>query len=816
MKRSYMNYAMSVIIARALPDVRDGLKPVQRRILIAMDDLNLTPGSQHRKSAKIAGDTSGNYHPHGEQVIYPTIVRMVQDFNARCPLIEGQGNFGSVDGDPPAAMRYTEVRMSPFAVEMLADIDKNTVDYVPNYDQTRTEPVVLPARLPNLLANGCSGIAVGMATNIPPHNLGELIDATAYQIDHPELMDMPISEAVAKLMQFLPGPDFPTAGMILGTKGIRQAYETGRGQIVMQAKAIIEPIEGGKSAIIITELPYQVNKARLIEQIADLVKQRKVDGISDIQEQSDHTGMRVVIELKRDAYPKKVLNYLLKHTPLRLTFGVITLALVDGQPRVLRLPQVIHNYIQHRIEIITRRTRFDLEKARHRAHIVEGLLVALKFLDEVVRIIRESRTTEIARTALMTRFGLTQIQAEAILNMLLRQLVGLEQQKLEEEYRNLLRLIASLEEILSDERRVRAIIKQELKALKEKLADTRRTRIVPKEAEEIGEEDVIPEEEMIITITRDGYIKRVPIDAYRSQRRGGRGVIAANTKEEDMVRLMFVATTHHYILFFTDKGKIYRMRAYEVPQASRTAMGTAIINLLSVEPGEQITATVPIRDMGEKGFLVMATARGEIKKTALEEFEHIRSNGIKAFDIEDGDELRWATHTSGKNDIIMVTRKGMAIRFTEEDLRNAGRASGGVRGIVLQNGDAVVSMDIARDKSDLLVAAENGLGKRTPLKEYRPQGRGGRGIQTMNITDRTGDVIDAKVVDKEDRVLLLTANGIGLKLRVAEIRSAGRATQGVKLINLDDGDQVTTIERIVRKADSNGVGEEAEADNREA
>jgi len=809
MKRSYLSYAMSVIIARALPDVRDGLKPVQRRILIAMDDLNLGPNAQHRKSAKIAGDTSGNYHPHGEQVIYPTIVRMVQDFNARYPLIEGQGNFGSVDGDPPAQMRYTEVRMSPYAVEMLADIDKNTVDYVPNYDQTRTEPVVLPARLPNLLANGCSGIAVGMATNIPPHNLGELVDAITYQIDHPELMEMPVPEAVGRLIQFLPGPDFPTAGMILGTRGIRQAYETGRGQIVMQAKAMIEPIEGGKSAIIITELPYQVNKARLIEQIADLVKQRKVEGISDIQEQSDRTGMRVVIELKRDAYPKKVLNYLLKHTPLRLSFGVIMLALVDGQPRVLRLPQVIQHYIEHRIEIITRRTRFDLEKARHRAHIVEGLLVALRFLDEVVRIIRESRTTEMARSALMSRFGLTQIQAEAILNMLLRQLVGLEQQKLEEEYRNLLRQIAALEDILSDERKVRAIIKQELKVLKEKLADPRRTRIVPKEAEEIGEEDIIPEEEMVITITRDGYIKRVPIDAYRSQRRGGRGVIAANTKEEDAVRLMFVATTHHHILFFTNKGKIYRMKAYEVPQAGRTAMGTAIVNLLSLEPGEQITATVPVKDVGGEGYLVMATVQGEIKKTALEEFEHIRSNGIRAFDIEEGDELRWVAHTSGRDDILLVTRKGMAIRFSEEELRSAGRAAGGVRGIGLSDGDAVVSMDIATPKGELLVAAESGMGKRTPLKEYRAQGRGGRGVQTMSITDKTGEVVDAKVVEKEDRVLLLTANGIGLKVRVSEIRSSGRTTQGVKLINLDSGDRVVTIERIVKKAEGNGdTGEE--------
>lgn len=797
MKRSYLGYAVSMIIARALPDVRDGLKPVQRRILMAMNDLHLTPNAHYRKSAKIAGDTSGNYHPHGEQIIYPTMVRMAQDFNARYPLIDGQGNMGSIDGDPPAAMRYTEMRMSPYAMEMLEDLDKDTVDWQPNYDQERMEPMVLPAKFPNLLCNGGAGIAVGMATNIPPHNLNEVVDATIYLIDHPDA-------TVEDLMKFIQGPDFPTAGLILGTKGIRQAYETGRGQVTMQAQVTLEPQDNGKTQIVITELPYQVNKKKLIEDIADLVKAKKVDGITDLQDYSDRTGMRVIIELRRDAHPRRVLNYLLKHTALRTNFGVIMLALVDGTPRVLNLRRIIELHVEHRKEIIVRRTRFELEKAKARAHILEGLRIALQYLDEIIRIIRESPNAETARITMMSRFGLSQVQAEAILNMLLRQLTGLEREKIEGEYRELLKHIAYLEDILSDPQRVLDIIKQELKTLKEKLGDDRRTRIIPMEAEEIGEEDTIPEEETIVTITRDGYIKRVPIDTYRSQRRPGKGIIAANTKEEDRLEHVFVATTHHYILFFTDKGRVYRLKAYEVPQTSRQAMGTAIINLIQIEPGEQITATVPIKELGGEGYLVMATKMGEVKRTALSEFHYLRSNGLRAFDLEEGDELRWVRLTNGNDDIVMVTRKGMSIRFSEKNLRVASRASGGVRGITLEPGDHVVSMDVCREGCEVLVVTEKGMGKRTPVKEYRRQSRGGKGIKTMNITEKGGDIVSGHMVCADDRAIILTQRGIGIRLRLNEIRCCGRSTMGVRLINLQEGDSVASV-AIISK---NGTDDE--------
>jgi len=792
MKRSYLGYAVSMIIARALPDVHDGLKPVQRRILMAMHDLNLGPNAHYRKSAKIAGDTSGNYHPHGEQIIYPTMVRMAQDFNARYPLIDGQGNMGSIDGDPPAAMRYTEMRMSAFAMEMLEDLDKDTVDWQPNYDQTRQEPLVLPAKFPNLLCNGSAGIAVGMATNIPPHNLREVVDATIYLIDHPEA-------SVDDLMQFIKGPDFPTAGLILGTKGIRASYETGRGQITMQAQITIEPHESGKSQIVVTELPYQVNKKKLIEDIAELVKNKKVEGITALDDFSDRTGMRVVIELRKDAHPRRVLNYLLKHTQLRTNFGVIMLALVDGTPRVLNLRQIIQLYIDHRKEIIVRRTRFELEKAKSRAHILEGLRIALQYLDEIIKIIRESKNPEIARQILMSRFGLSQVQAEAILSMQLRQLTGLERDKIETEYREILKQIAYLEDILTDPQRVLDIIKQELRTLKDKYGDDRRTRIVPVEAEEIGEEDTIPEEETIVTITRGGYIKRVPIDTFRSQRRPGRGVIAANTKEEDILEHVFVATTHHYILFFTDKGRVYRLKAYEVPQATRQAMGTAIINLIQIEPGETITATVPIKELDGEGYLVMATRMGEVKRTAISEFHYLRSNGLRAFDLEEGDELRWVRVTSGDDHIILVTRKGMAIRFPEKQLRVASRSSGGVRGISLSEGDYVVGMGVVREGCELLVVSEKGLGKRTPLSMYRPQSRGGKGLITMAITPKGGEVVCARVVSGEDNAFVLTAKGIGIHLRLNEVRCCGRSTQGVRLINLEDGDWVSSVAIMARK-----------------
>ena len=793
MKRSYLGYAVSMIIARALPDVRDGLKPVQRRILMAMNDLHLTPNAHYRKSAKIAGDTSGNYHPHGEQIIYPTMVRMAQDFNARYPMIDGQGNMGSIDGDPPAAMRYTEMRMSPFAMEMLEDLEKDTVDWQPNYDQTTNEPTVMPARFPNLLCNGSAGIAVGMATNIPPHNLREVCDAIIYQVDNP-------NATPEELMQFIKGPDFPTSGLILGTKGIKSAYETGRGQITMQAQITIEPMENGKNQIVVTELPFQVNKQKLIEHIADLAKAKKVDGIVGLNDYSDRTGMRMVVELRRDAHPRRVLNFLLKHTALRTNFGVIMLALVDGTPRVLNLPKMIEPYIKHRKEIIVRRTRYELEKAKSRAHILEGLRIALNFLDEIIKIIRASKNGEAARIEMMARFGLSQVQAEAILNMQLRQLTSLERDKIENEYRELLRQIAYLEDILSDPQRVMDIIKQELKTLRDKYGDDRKTRIIPMEAEEIGDEDTIPEEETIVTITRDGYIKRVPIDTYRTQKRAGRGVIAANTKEEDRVDQVFVATTHHYILFFTDRGRVYRLKAYEVPQTSRQAMGTAIINLIQIEPGESITATVPIRDMDGEGFLVMATKLGEVKRTNIVDFHNLRTNGLRAFDIEDTDELRWVEHTTGSNDVVMVTRKGMSIRFSEGDLRIASRASGGVRGISLGADDYVVSMIIARDSCELLVVSQKGLGKRTPLKEYRAQSRGGKGIITMSVTPKGGEIVSANVVSSDDKALILTANGIGIRLRLKEVRCCGRSTMGVKMINLGEGDMVASV-AIIPKTD---------------
>ncbi|BDI28104.1 DNA gyrase subunit A [Capsulimonas corticalis] len=792
MRQSYLNYAMSTIISRALPDVRDGLKPVQRRILMAMSDLNLTPGAQHRKSAKIAGDTSGNYHPHGEAVVYPTMVRMAQDFSLRYPLVDGQGNFGSIDGDPPAAMRYTEARMSNFATELLQDLDRETVDWTDNYDQTRQEPTVLPGKFPNLICNGGSGIAVGMATNIPPHNLREVIDALYHLIDNPDATS-------DELMTFIKGPDFPTHGLILGTKGIRQAYATGRGSVIMQARTTIEPIENGRNTIVITELPYQVIKQRLIEQIADLVKQKKIEGIVNLNDYTDKTGMKVVIELKREAYPKKVLNFLLKHTPMRSTFGVNMIALIEGQPQILSLPQVLSAFLKHRREVIVRRTIFELNKAKARAHILEGLRIALDFLDEIIALIRASRTAEIARTEMMARFTLSQLQADAILQMQLRTLTGLAREQVENEYKGLLKEIGFYEDILATPARVEQIIKQELKFLRDKYGDERRTRIVPMEAEEIGDEDLIPEEEMIVSITRDGYIKRVPKETYPTQHRGGKGRIGATTKEEDTIEHLFIATTHHYILFFTDRGRVYRLKAYEVPQTSRTAMGSAVINLINIQPGERITATVPIKDYKEAtGYLLLATECGEVKRTKLSEFANLRNNGLNVFDIEENDSLKWVAHTTGENEIIMVTRKGMSIRFHENEVPSRGRAAGGVRGIRLseEKGDSVVGMALVDPELDLLVIGERGISKRTPFKEYRSQSRGGKGILTMALSEKTGDIVDAQVVDKDDRLLIMTREGITIRLRVDDIRSSGRSTQGVRAINLSDNDTVASVERI--------------------
>jgi DNA gyrase subunit A len=811
LKRSYLGYAVSTLIARALPDVRDGLKPVQRRILMAMNDLNLGPGAQRRKSAKITGDTSGNYHPHGDQVIYPTLVRMAQDFSLRYPLVDPQGNFGSVDGDPPAAQRYTEVRMSVFAVEMLADLDRDTVNFMDNYDNTRTEPVVLPSRFPNFLCNGGEGIAVGMATKVPPHNLREVCDACIHMLDYPD-------STVADLMKFITGPDFPTAGLVLGTRGIRDAYEKGRGHITIQANIQIEPLDNGKHAIVITELPYQVNKKNLIQDIAELVKQKKVEGITDIQDYSNRHGIRVVIELRRDAYPRKVLNFLLKHTSLRTTFGVIMLALVDNQPRLLTLPQVINHYLNHRREIVVRRTRYELGRAKQRAHILEGLQIALDFLDEIIRIIRSSEDDTIARTEMMTRFGLTQLQAEAILSMQLRQLTRLNRSKIEEEYRGKLKEIASYEDILIHPARVSAIIKSELRALRDKFGDERRTRIIPTEPEEIGEEDLIPEEDMLVTITRDGYIKRVPLDAYRTQKRGGRGIIGANTKEEDTIEHLFVANTHDYILFFTNRGRVYKLKAYEVPQTSRQAMGVAIVNLIGIEPEDKVTATVPVKDLqNATGYMLFATQNGEVKRVDVKEFANLRANGLICFDLEPEDSLNWVKLTDGQQECILVTRGGKSIRFKETDVPVRGRPAGGVRGIEMrdENGklkDQVVAMDVVRPTSQLLVVGERGVGKRTDLKNYRAQSRGGKGIITMDITEKTGMIIDAQVVEPDDRLMLITKNGIMIRMEVKTIRAAGRSTQGVKLINLEPGDSVATIERVARVEEAEAAVKQSETD----
>ncbi len=789
LRRSYMDYAMSVIISRSFVDVRDGLKPAQRRVLVAMNDIHLGPGAQHRKSAKVAGDCSGNYHPHGGDIVYPTLVRMAQDFNMRYPLIDGQGNFGSIDPDPPAAMRYTEVRMSALSMEMLEDIEKDTVDWQENYDQTRQEPKVLPGKFPNLLANGTEGIGVGMASKIPPHNLNELCDGLVHLIDNPDA-------TLDDLMQHIKGPDFPTAGLILGTRGIRAAYETGRGQVIIQAETNIEPIEGGKSAIVVTELPYQVWKKPLIEKMAQLAKERKIEGITDIFDYSDRHGIRIQIELRRDVQPRKVLNYLLKHTDLRKTFGVIMLVVVDGAPRVLTLKQLMQQYIDHRVIVVVRRTEFDLKRARYRAHILEGLRIALEFLDEVIAIIRRSATAEEARGALMSRFGLSQLQADAILDMQLRRLTALEREKLEDEYKLILKQIAYFEDLLADPLKILGVIKDELKYLKDKYGDERRTRIVPVEADEIGDEDMIPDEETIITITRDGYIKRVPIDTYRAQRRGGKGKIGATAKEEDKLAHLFVATTHHFILFFTDRGRVYKLKAYEIPQASRQAMGAAIINLINIEPDDKITATVALRDMDVEGYMVMATELGEVKKTDLLSFHNLRANGLRCFDIEEGDSLKWVAISRGNDEVILVTRNGMSIRFHEKDLRSAGRASGGVRGIKLSGDDRVVGMTLARADCELLVATEKGYGKRTLLEHYRKQTRGGKGIKTMNLSEKTGRIVETACVDDTDKIVIITSGGIMLKIKVGEIRSIGRSTQGVRLINLTPGDSVASLARI--------------------
>ncbi|NLN07938.1 MAG: DNA gyrase subunit A [Firmicutes bacterium] len=790
-KHSFLDYAMSVIVSRALPDVRDGLKPVHRRILYSMFELGMTPDKPYKKSARIVGEVLGKYHPHGDSAVYDAMVRLAQDFSSRYPLVDGHGNFGSVDGDPPAAMRYTEVRMAQIAKEMLADIEKETIDFRPNFDDTLEEPVVLPSRFPNLLVNGSAGIAVGMATNIPPHNLREVIDALIFFIDNPDCEDK-------ELLKYIKGPDFPTGGLILGREGIRTAYRTGRGIIKTRALTQIERLENGKARIVVTELPFQVNKAKTMERIAELVREKKIDGITDLRDESDRNGMRMVIELRRDANPQIVLNKLFKFSQLQQTFGIILLALVDNKPRILKLKELLYYYLEHQKEVIVRRTRYDLRKAEERAHILEGLRIALQNLDAVIKLIRSSRTVDDARKGLMEKFSLTGLQAKAILDMRLQKLTGLERDKLEAEYLELIKKIAYLREILANERLVLQIIKDELTVIRDKYGDERRTKIVAQE-EDLLVEDLIAEEDMVITLTHKGYIKRQPINTYRPQRRGGRGITALQTKGDDFVEHVFIASTHAYLCCFTNRGKIYRKKVYEIPEAGRQARGTAIVNLLDVEPQEQITAVIPIREFEEGRYMLFATKKGLVKKTPLEAFANIRRSGLAAITLQEGDDLIAVRLTEGRHEVIMVTEEGFSIRFDENDVRPMGRNAQGVKGISLGENDNVIAMEVVEPGTDgqLLVVTANGYGKRTDLSEYRLQNRGGKGIYTVRVLQKNGPVAAAKVVRQGDELMIITAGGIMIRQDVAEISALGRVTQGVTLIRLDEGDRVVAIARVV-------------------
>jgi len=790
MKKSYLDYAMSVIVSRALPDVRDGLKPVHRRILYAMNELGMTPNKPHRKSARLVGDVLGKYHPHGDSSVYDAMVRLAQDFNTRYLLADGHGNFGSVDGDSAAAMRYTEVRMTKIAMEMLRDINKDTVDYGLNFDESMKEPLVLPSRFPNLLVNGSSGIAVGMATNIPPHNLSEVIDGIIMLIDNPE-------STIEELMEVIKGPDFPTGAFILGSQGIKSAYKTGRGKLKLRAVAEIEELPRSRSRILVTELPYQVNKANLIEKIADRVRNKQLEGISDLRDESDREGMRIVIELKRDANPNIVLNNLYKYTQMQVTFGTIMLALVDGEPKVLNLKEMLDHYIAHQKEVITRRTQFDLKKAEDRAHIVEGLRIALDNIDQVIRIIREAKTEQIAKESLMNKFELSAIQAQAILDMRLRRLTGLERDKLDEEYRNLIKEINRLKEILANERLLLNIIKEEIREIRDKYADRRRTRIVPATGE-IDIEDMIAEEDVVITLTHYGYIKRMPQTTYKIQRRGGRGIAGLTTRDEDFVENLFITSTHDDILFFTSQGRVFSLKAYEVPEAGRQARGTAIINLLNLNNEEKITAIIPISSYTPNHNLVLATQNGIIKKTELEQFTNIRKNGLIAVTLKDEDELIAVKKTDGDEDIIIVTEEGKAIRFSEKDVRSMGRTAMGVKAITLNKNDKVVAMDLAADGKYLFVISEQGFGKKTPLEDYRPQNRGGKGLITYSIQEKTGNIVSAKVIDENDEIMMISFNGTIIRLNSSDISEMGRNTQGVTLMRMKD-DKVVSVASYVEE-----------------
>lgn len=791
-KRSFIDYAMSVIVSRALPDVRDGLKPVHRRILYSMFELGITPDKPYRKSARIVGDVLGKYHPHGDAAVYDAMVRMAQDFSIRYPLVDGHGNFGSVDGDAPAAMRYTEARLSKIAMELMADIEKDTVDFMPNFDETLKEPTVLPSKFPNLLVNGSSGIAVGMATNIPPHNLGEVIDGTIALIDNPDI-------TIEQLMKYIKGPDFPTGGIILGKEGIREAYFTGKGRIKTRAKAEIEEMENGRSRIVVTEIPYQVNKAKLIERIAELVRNKSIEGISDIRDESDKSGMRIVIELKKDTNPNVVLNYLYKHTQMQETFGVIMLALVDGQPKIMNLKEMLTHYILHQKEVITRRTRYDLDKAQARAHILEGLLIALDHIDAVISLIRSSRTVQIAKEGLMKNFSLTEKQAQAILDMRLQRLTGLEREKVQQEYAELQNTIKYLQEVLANESMVYGIIKEELLAIKEKYNDERRT-VISSASDEIDVEDLIQEQDVVITLTHYGYVKRTPLSVYKSQHRGGRGIVALQTREDDFVEDIYVTSTHDRLLFFSSLGKVYELKAYEIPEAGRQARGTPIINLIQVVPGERIQAVIPVRDVDDKKYIVMATRKGYIKKSPIEEFINIRKGGLVAITLREDDELIQAQLTDGHREIIMASHNGMAIRFHESEVRPMGRAAMGVKGMELEEGDYIVGMDLVREGAYVLSISENGYGKKTPIDEYRVQGRGGKGIITMNTTKKTGKMVALKVVTDED-LMIINSEGAVIRIDSREVVSSGRNTQGVVLMKLDEGVSVVSVARVKRSED---------------
>jgi DNA gyrase subunit A len=793
MKASYIDYAMSVIVGRALPDVRDGFKPVHRRILFAMDELGLQPNKPYKKSARVVGEVLGKYHPHGDMAVYDAMVRMAQEFSLRYPLVDGQGNMGSVDGDPPAAMRYTETRLSTFAVEMLADIEKETVNFGPNFDESLQEPLVLPSRIPNLLINGSSGIAVGMATNIPPHNLSEVIDGLSMLIDEPET---PLEE----IMKVVKGPDFPTGGLICGREGIKNAFTTGRGLLTLRARFEVERAKAGKEAIIVTEIPYMANKAELIEQIAELVKDKKITGISDLRDESDREGMRIYIELKRDASREVVLNQLFKHSNMQTTFGVNLVALVEGAPKVLNLKEMMAQYLKHREEVVTRRTKYELRKAEEQAHILEGLVICVSNIDAVVNLIKKSKNPEEAREGLMKKFRLTKIQAQAILDLKLQRLTALERLKIEEELKALKKLIGELKEILASRKKLLGIVKKELVEIKEKYGDKRRTEVAAA-IEEIEIEQLIPEMEVAVLITRDGYVKRMPVSSFKAQLRGGRGVTGMTTREEDEIENIFTASTHAFVLFFTNRGRVYKLKVYDLPEASRAGRGQAIPNVLQVEQGEQVTAAVPVENFEKKTFLMMATKNGMAKKVPLEDFGNIRRTGIIAMKLKDQDELRWVQETDGKREVILGAASGLMIRFSEKDVRPMGRAASGVRGIRLKKGDNVVSMDIVRDGGDLLAISEGGFGKRMKLEEFSAQNRGGKGHIAIKLRDKD-KVSQMKIIQRSDELLFVTAKGTMSRQKASGISTQGRYAKGVRIQRVDEGDYIVDLARVIKEEEA--------------